>query len=189
MLKKLLIAVIAVTALSSTAHAFNLGSTRSLKPKATSISIPAPIAYQRFCENNPAECRGSRRSIVTYSGSVEATLAKVNAAVNRSIRPKQDAAERWSLNPASGDCEDYALTKRSQLIRAGIPAGALRMASVITPRGLEHAVLLVNTDKGELVLDNLRGTILKRNQTGYRFVGVASANPRHWQLILPGRGA
>lgn len=100
--------------------------------------------------------------------------------MNASIRPVADNGENWSVNVSAGDCEDFALTKRSRLIRAGIPAGALRMADVTTAKGTRHAVLVVKTTSGDYVLDNLRGGIIRREFTGYRFNGIASANPMKW---------
>jgi len=52
------------------------------------------------------------------------------------------------------------VTKRSQLIDKGWPATALLIAMARVPSGEMHAVLVVVTDKGELVLDNLRSEIV-----------------------------
>ena len=42
-------------------------------------------------------------------------------------------AEYWNIpTDGYGDCEDYALTKRRDLIAAGFPAQALRIAVVLT---------------------------------------------------------
>lgn len=100
--------------------------------------------------------------------------------MNRSIKPLNERRDVWSLNPTYGDCDDYVMTKRSKLIRAGVPSGALRVAVVRTQQGVGHAVLLVKTSSGDYVLDNLRSTIIKREQTGYRFLNVASSNPWKW---------
>ena len=48
------------------------------------------------------------------------TLKSVNNRVNRAIAPRGDRRDEWAINVSSGDCEDYALTKRAALIR-GLP--------------------------------------------------------------------
>lgn len=108
-------------------------------------------------------------------------LESVNRSVNRSIRPKNDRGKDvWAINVSAGDCEDYALTKRARLIRMGFPAGALRMAVARTSSGEGHAVLVVRSSDGDLVLDNRHSTIRRWGQTDLRMVSVATANPLRW---------
>jgi predicted transglutaminase-like cysteine proteinase len=66
------------------------------------------------------------------------------------------------------------------LINAGVPASSLRIAYVKTRKGLEHAILVVNTSRGKLVLDNLTGSIKPLSQTGYRIMAMQTANPKKW---------
>jgi predicted transglutaminase-like cysteine proteinase len=109
------------------------------------------------------------------------TLRRVNNRVNRSIAPRADgAADVWTVNARAGDCEDYVLAKRHALIRAGLPASALRIAFVRTREGADHAILVVNTSNGKLVLDNLTSAIKPLSQTRYRVVSVQTANPKQW---------
>ena len=186
--KKFLIAVTtAATLMTSTlspACAFGLGSFSRQGPAREELNLPgrpAPLAFQLFCLKYRSECKTTRgHSLVTYTSRVKATLASVNRSVNSSIRPKHDLGDTWSLNPREGDCEDYVLTKRSRLIRAGIPASALRIAVVKTSAGEGHAVLFVKTSAGEFVLDNLRSSIVKRQAMPYRFVSASSGNPLRW---------
>jgi len=187
MIKKTVIAMAAVAAFGlgsvNAAHAFNFGMVRKPNVETNEKSRglkPAPIAYQLFCFKNASECRGGGASVVPYDAGTMAKLSRVNREVNASIRPQSDKIETWTLNPSAGDCEDYALTKRSKLVRAGIPSSALRIADVTTRHGERHAVLVVKTTRGDYVLDNLRGSIVKRQFTGYRFNRIASANPRQW---------
>lgn len=93
-------------------------------------------------------------------------LHRINRQINRAIRPREDReayglAEYWSRpialygRGAVGDCEDYALEKRAALLAAGWPARSLSLAVAISPRVGLHAVLIVSTDQGDYVLDNL----------------------------------
>jgi len=140
-----------------------------------------PLGYKLMCLKHPEECKGGGKSKVIADAAIMATLKRVNASVNRSIRPRNDgAADVWTVGASAGDCEDYVLTKRRQLIRAGLPASSLRIAHVKTRRGQDHAVLVVRTSKGDLVLDNLTSAIKPMSQTGHRVISMQSANPRKW---------
>jgi len=144
----------------------------------------APLGYQLMCLKNPnaSECKGGGASKVKVTGDVMATLKRVNAHVNRTIKPKYDAggADVWNASATSGDCEDYVLAKRRALIKAGIPAGSLRIAYVKTRSGEGHAILVIKTGGKDLVLDNLTAAIKPLSQTGYRIISMSGANPRKW---------
>jgi len=141
----------------------------------------APMGFLLMCLQHPDECKGGGASTVTASEDVLATIKKVNASVNSWMRPKPDGrADVWSVNVRAGDCEDYVLAKRKALIRAGIPASSLRIAAVKTRRGEGHAILVVNTSRGRIVLDNLTPVVRPLAQTGYRIVAIQSANPYRW---------
>ena len=55
-----------------------------------------------------------------------ADLKEVNQTVNASIVPEPNteglAGEKWLINPARGDCNDYAVSKRFELLERGWPA-------------------------------------------------------------------
>lgn len=168
MLRKIMIAVLAALTLSSATlpvQAFGLRARQS-------DDASAPLAYQLYCLQHPADCRKSRRSVVAYTPKVRALLVSVNNQVNRAIKPRNERGDTWSLNPEYGDCDDYVMTKRHRLLRAGVPASAMKVAVVRTPRGIGHAILIVKTTAGEFALDNLRKTIVRRHQTGYRFLNL-----------------
>ena len=106
-------------------------------------------------------------------------LTRVNRRINAAISPRPDlqtqgVADRWDLpleeGLTSGDCEDYVLEKRRALIAEGVPAEALSIAVALTRWGELHAVLLVSTDRGELVLDSLSPWVTPWNRTGYRWI-------------------
>ncbi len=140
----------------------------------------APLQMQLFCLQNPQDCKPSKSNIVVHSPRIEKIIRNVNAAVNREIKPTREKRDIWSVNVRKGDCDDFVMTKRQRLIRAGIPASALRIAVVRTRMGEGHAVLIVKTTEGDFVLDNLRRSVVKRNATGYHYVSVSSGNPLKW---------
>lgn len=145
----------------------------------------APIAFVKFCLRYPAECapRGGRAwQPLPWTAALSAQLQTVNAAVNAAIvpRPKQRGARLdWSLNPPRGDCNDFAVTKRHRLLAAGFSSDLLMLAVVMTPWDEPHLVLLVRTDHGDIVLDNLDTSIRPLSETGYRLVARQSNHDPH----------
>ncbi len=176
----------------SAAHAGPGASLRALKSVAQDAFMPAgartvaPFAHVRFCVASPGECSAGRgESSVEMTPSKMALLRGVNNRVNASIRPSMpEGLETWIVNPESGNCHDYAVTKRHELIRAGWPSASLRLAVAYTRAGEGHLVLVVRTSDGDLVLDNLTQKIATWNKSGLRFVMVASGDkPRDWYAL------
>ena len=141
----------------------------------------SPVGFQIFCLKNPRECRASGNSQISLNNDSLSALQAVNSRVNRSINPRADGRrDVWSLDVRSGDCEEYVLAKRKKLVEAGLPASALRIAHVRTRRGEDHAVLLVMTNEGDLVLDNLTSSIKLWEESGHRMMAMSGANPLRW---------
>jgi predicted transglutaminase-like cysteine proteinase len=165
------------------AQATNLGGLSRSSMKSLEIvnkTTRAPLAYMMFCLSHPAHCQSDNRTTVNYGIGLLATIKYANDKVNNSIRPQNEERDVWSIGVDVGDCEDYALTKRQMLIDAGVPAGVLRMAVVMTEKGEGHAILVVKTDVGDLVLDNLQNNVVLSRNTGYEFLKMASSNPLKW---------
>lgn len=151
--------------------------------------ILAPFAHVLFCHQNPGECT-VKTEPVAARGVAEGTrlsqLDEVNRSVNRTIIPTSDdpavlGGDRWELSPVSGDCEDFAITKRHRLIALGWPSSDLRLAVAVTKAGEGHLVLVVRTSTGDLVLDNRTNAIKPWNRTGLAWSKIQSAeNPRVW---------
>jgi len=158
-------------------------TTGSVPRLSTSGSFTAPVGFQIFCLTNRSHCRGGGAEQVRLTQAVLSTLQSVNAQVNRSISPSNDRQDVWSLGVTRGDCEDFVLAKRAALIRAGLPASALRIAAATTRSGIGHAVLIVRTNEGDLVLDNLNGAVKLINQTSLRWVAMTLADGRSWRRI------
>jgi len=146
----------------------------------TQTAAITPLSMQFFCAKHRSECAGGGSGQVTMSTNLMAVLKQINIRVNRSIRPVADKSDSWDLNPASGDCEDYVLSKRSALIRQGVSAGALRIAYTHTRRGEPHAVLVVRTSEGDFVLDNLTNSVKTLRASGYNIRSMSSPNPTRW---------
>jgi predicted transglutaminase-like cysteine proteinase len=141
-----------------------------------------PLGYYNLCRRGHPVCRTTGGTLaVNDNGAVQLTEARVaeltvvNRSVNQSMRPVHDmGGDRWTVGGSRGDCEDYAITKRDQLMRRGWPSGALLVALARIRGGQQHAVLVVRTTSGDFVLDNLRAGIKPWDRTGYRYDKIQS---------------
>jgi predicted transglutaminase-like cysteine proteinase len=146
--------------------------------------IAAPFAFLKFCHRHPHQCVPDNAELPprAFNETNRAELAEINRAVNRDIRPRRDipTIDRWELEPAEGDCEDYVLTKRSRLIDRGWPVWTLTPAIVTAPTG-SHMVLIVSLTSGDYVLDSLTDVIRPWHEVDYRFISRQSPHePRQW---------
>ncbi|MDR3572169.1 MAG: transglutaminase-like cysteine peptidase [Candidatus Pacebacteria bacterium] len=153
-------------------------------------NVLAPMANTVFCLKYKDDCKSSVENTVSFS-KVESTLNAVNVEVNREIlfdpsttSTTSAIVEKWHVWPQAGQCHDYAVTKRHELLKLGLPAGALRLAEVAIPTGEHHLVLVVETKEEDLVLDNLRPVITPWENLPYHWIRIqSSANPNFWLAI------
>lgn len=142
----------------------------------------APLGFQLMCLRAPEACLPGGAEQVDVTPDLLKTLRQVNLRINLAIRPKSDGrTDRWTLGASRGDCEEYVLAKRHELISRGLPSSALRIAQVKTRKGEGHAILVVHTDAGDFVLDNLSQRLSELRATGYRLVAMSTADPRVWR--------
>lgn len=151
-----------------------------------------PMAFTQFCLHYADQCKSQK--IVFRGGPVRLTaerwedLREVNRDVNAAISPQSNteglAGEKWLINPTSGDCNDYAVTKRSELLRRGWPTRVLLLSEVVTSWGEHHLILVVRTSGGDLVLDNLTPQIRPWTRAPYRWVRMQTpGNPNYWASL------
>jgi predicted transglutaminase-like cysteine proteinase len=178
-----------------------LGVARLLRPdlrfiRFDSLTLP-PFAFTQFCLRYVSECNAPRPLFegdrLQLTSQRWAELDHINRRVNASIVPERNyqglAAERWLLSPAFGDCNDYAVTKRHQLIAMGWPAHAVLLSEVVTAWGEHHLVTVVRAEAGDLVLDNLTDRILPWFQKPYQWVRMQTPdNPNYWASVAGSDG-
>jgi predicted transglutaminase-like cysteine proteinase len=151
-----------------------------------------PMAFTMFCLKYENECKPRRMAFrggrLKLTPERVAQLQDVNQQVNGAIRPEPNLeglrGEKWLLHPTSGDCNDYAVTKRHDLIAKGWPARSVLLSEVVTTWGEHHLVVVVRTFSGDLVLDNLTGHILPWSKKPYRWVRIQTPkNPNYWASL------
>lgn len=97
--------------------------------------------------------------------NISALLLSVNTLINHSLIPNDVPTLDFSVVSlgSKANCNNYAATKRAELIKDGIAADDLRIDLVLTKDGRGHSVLVYH----DLVLDSLTDAILPFEQTGY----------------------
>jgi predicted transglutaminase-like cysteine proteinase len=154
-----------------------------------------PVAHTRFCLRYKDDCevRGVERNIAMTAARLN-ELNSVNRQINRDITPQPNlgglATEVWIVSPRAGECHDYAVTKRHELLARGWPSSALLLSEVVVPSGEHHLVLVVamkDQDTAEvtnLVLDNLNANLRPVGLTPYRWLRMESPdNPKFWANV------
>jgi predicted transglutaminase-like cysteine proteinase len=159
---------------------------------ATQTSIP--VGHLEYCQKRPYECQPMAPAApVALNDDLWRQLQDVNNHYNTTVTAVSDQdlygiAEFWTY-PTSGygDCEDFVLAKRAALIERGWEPSNLLISVVRQPNGEGHAVLMVRTDRGDMVLDNQEGLIKLWNETPYTFLKRQSqAHAGQWVDILSG---
>jgi len=186
-------AFIALATLAIPAQALDTNNAAFVQTLSGTTSIP--IGHAEFCQQRPSECRSNAQLVpaVALNAALWQQLLVVNAHVNSTVVPVTDQElyrvnEFWTYPNGYGDCEDYALAKRRELINAGWPASTLLMAVVKQANGEGHAVLIARTDRGDLVLDNQIGSVDLWNATPYKFIKRQSqANAGQWVDMIDNR--
>ena len=153
-----------------------------------------PIGHYEFCQTHKSECQAGPRNrapakVTAFGWSV---VREINSSANRDITPMTDKElhgkdEYWSYPDSAGDCEDFVLLKRKQLMEKGFAAGDLLITVVRKPDGEGHAVLTLRTTEGDFILDNLNNEVKPWTTTPYRYLKrQASFNAGRWVSIENG---
>jgi predicted transglutaminase-like cysteine proteinase len=181
--------------------ALSVGSAdaRSRSPQDLSLLTPivnaaptlTPFQHVRFCLRYPSDCKSNpaENDHIDLDAETSELLKRVNHSVNLSIIPTvkdygPNLDDGWTIAPDTGDCNDYAVTKRHELLENGLPSKALRLSVVKTASGIGHLVLVVVTTKGDIVMDNLTEVIRPWQSTDYHWLKIQSAaDSKFWHEV------
>ena len=181
----------ALSAGSADARNRSLPETNSLTPIVEASPTLAPFQHVRFCLRYPSDCKSNptENERIDLDAQTTELLKHVNQSVNMSIIPTSKSygpnlGDGWTIAPDMGDCNDYAVTKRHELLESGLPSKALRLSVVKTASGIGHLVLVVVTTKGDIVMDNLTEVIRPWQSTDYHWLKIQSAtDSKFWYEI------
>ena len=180
---------------ASVSEASFFGLPRVLKSQLARIGfdhpVLPPIGHSRFCLRYPDDCKvhgiDFRRRNIALTPERWDELNSINHQVNRDIvaerTPGNGLTEEWLISPAAGDCKDYAITKRHELLARGWPSRALLLSEVVVPSGEHHLILVVRTKDADLVLDNLNANVrpVAIMYRQYQWVRIETTqNPMFW---------
>lgn len=120
-------------------------------------------------------------------------ISRINRYVNSKVRAAADrqtygVEELWNRpgvrNNASGDCEDFAIEKRAQLLEQGYPPEDLFFAVAYRSDIGLHAVLIAHTQRGDYVLDNRSPYVTPWTRVPYVWVKrQSSQDPQQWGRV------
>lgn len=98
----------------------------SLTPILNASPTLAPLQHVRFCLRYPSDCKSdpAQDERIDLTTETWELLKRVNHSVNMSITPTPKSyglnlEDRWRIAPEMGDCNDYAVTKRYELLGNG----------------------------------------------------------------------
>lgn len=129
--------------------------------------------------------------------SLEQMASGVNDLVNR-VRYISDSrnwgqSDYWATPTEfftrGGDCEDFAIAKYASLRALGVPDAQMRLAVVKDlQKNIPHAILIVYTESGPMVLDNQIKT-MRRADSIRHYKPIFSINRSAWWLHTTGNTA
>ena len=167
------------TFLTSSSNAQNKNIEQDIKsPFLQEFAITSmPIGHSQFCNVYKSDCSYQSDKVYRMRLSPHRweQLLQVNYQANNSITPRTDmeiyaVKEYWTYPSSQGDCEDYALLKRKRLIDLGWHPSTLRITVVLDEKNEGHAVLTASTDRGDMILDNVRDEILLWKDVDYTYI-------------------
>ena len=139
---------------------------------------------KRIIQNIQAELRGYK------SSSIYNMAKNVNRMMNRQkyiLDSKNWGKSDYWATPIEfmtrgGDCEDFAIAKYVALRALGVPENYMRVAIVQDQKkDTPHAVLIVYSEKGAIVLDNQIKTV-RRTTSIAHYKPIFSINREAWWL-------
>jgi len=151
----------------------------------------SPRGFRELCLRDPGECnlpngQGDASSLSTEN--MMSLLNSVNQRINRKVRWQPDGGnDRWERpqgNNPKGDCEDFAIAKRDELLGAGFSTDKMYLAIGYLAKAGLHAVLIVSTSQGDFVLDSLNERIVPWYKAPYVWVmRETNAASQEWRMV------
>jgi len=155
------------------------------------------VGFPGFCVSYPDQCAPSAGLYQRFHvWNVWELLKEVQKQVNDTIVYRKEDGDSWNIVPirqgahdrmptSLGDCDEYAITKRYELLKRGIPSRALRLTHVKIPihdprlgekKMREHLVLTIIDDDGLHVVMDMLGPV-----TDWKIMMAMGDKPIAWQ--------
>lgn len=159
--------------------------------------------FKRF--NDSLNATGGTGEIAEFRHSLESLrglpLTQMATQVNNLMNKKRYVSDKTNYGKTDywatpveffqrgGDCEDFAIAKYTALRVLGVPENRLRIAIVQDlQKNIPHAILIVYTDQGPMILDNQIKTAIKADRVSH-YKPIFSINQKAWWLhTMPKNG-
>lgn len=148
--------------------------------------------HSNFCKRMPEECAPFEKKgqMVKMTPGVMRMLERTNDRVNARVwyvpdKRQYGRVDYWNYPSENrGDCEDYAIAKRRELIEKGWPPSSLLLATAYAETGEGHAVLVARTTAGDYVLDNRYANVKIWHELPYKWLALqSSSHPERFDRI------
>ncbi len=134
---------------------------------AATLPTPQPVGAASYCAAPSATAAQPFWDAFCNGNAIPTTVALTPDRWSelQSVQTEVDASiayvpsDSWDPLSSAGDCKTYAAKTVLALLDRGGPAGAMRIATAFVndgsaQQGASHAVVLVDTDRGTIVLDS-----------------------------------
>ena len=163
----------------------------------SSLVMPAPAGVGPYCSSRPSAAAQKFWNALCVGGEAPTVVPLTPerweefASIQHQVRAEiiYGPAQSWDPLAAIGDCKTYAARTALRLLDDGWPAGALRIATAFVndggpQQGASHAVVLVDTDKGTIVLDSRQSGPQPWEALDYIWLGAqAPGGHGRWNLL------
>jgi len=170
---------------------------------ASVIPAPQPPGVASYCAQPPAPaaqpfwdafCDGDATpTTVALTPERWSELEAIQAEVDGSVT--YVASDAWDPLSSAGDCKTYAARTTLALLQHGWPQGAIRVATAFVndgsaQNGASHALVLVDTDKGTIVLDSRQAGPRPWESLSYIWLSAeVPGGHGSWSLLTTDRAA
>lgn len=163
--------------------------TAAAAPMPFGAPSPPPVGLIGFCLKYLTECAplAPGPAVVALDQQRLHELELIQAKVNAAIAPRDVPGHVWDypIN-GTGECNEYALEKRRELIELGWPREALLLTAALTEQGEGHLVLVARTSGGDLVLDNRVDAVTDWSNLPYHWISQqTAASLTQWVSLAP----
>ena len=143
-------------------------------------AAPAALMQAELRRANAASGLGERELLARVNQWVNREIAYVGDDRNYRQRDFWATAEQ-TIARGKGDCEDFAILKMQMLRAAGIEAERMKLVLLRDlAANADHAFLLVETDAGKLVLDNVTDLLYDGSQANAVRPVLSFSGNRRW---------
>lgn len=143
-------------------------------------AAPAGLMHGKLRRANASPGLGEQELLARVNQWVNREIAYVNDDRNYRQRDFWATAEQ-TIARGSGDCEDFAILKMQMLRAAGVDADRMKLVLLRDlAANADHAFLLVQTDAGKLVLDNVTDRLYDGSRSNAVRPVLSFSGNRRW---------